>query len=204
MEKQSEKDLYAAGEERFGSIGSRMYSFSRIIPTMRNFYKFVLEDLNSMDFQYVLDIGSGNGHVLTALAKMKQNFTGTGIDPSQQMISVAAKKAKKLGLGRRIRFEGGSSREIPRDEKYDVIYTTMSFHHWKEREKSIEGIMQRLNPGGRFIVYEVTDDGSFSRRFVKTHLMEADTFRNIAKNAGLKIDLKEKNGYIRCMFKSTE
>lgn len=204
MEKVSESDLYAAGEERFGSIGSRMYSFSRIIPTMRNFYKFVLEDLISLEFQDLLDIGSGNGHVLITLAKMKKNFSGTGIDPSQQMVYVAAKKAKRSGIDQRIRFEIGSSRHIPGEEKYDIIYTTMSFHHWKDREKSIEGIMQRLKPGGRFVVYEVTDDGSFSRRFVKTHLMEADTFRKIAENAGLQIELKEKNGYIRCMFKGIE
>jgi len=203
MENQSEKDLYAPGEERFGTIGSRMYSFSRIIPTMRNFYKFVLKDLNSMEFQDLLDIGSGNGHVIIALAKMKQNFKGTGIDPSQQMVNVANRRSRRSGVDGRIKFETGSSREIPGKEKYDVIYTAMSFHHWKDREKSIGGIMQRLNPGGRFIVYEVTDDGSFSRRFVKAHLMDAQTFRKIAKDAGLEIELKEKSGYIGCTFQKS-
>ncbi|WP_393971848.1 class I SAM-dependent methyltransferase [Oxyplasma meridianum] len=201
MEEQYKKDLYERGEERFGSIGSRMYSFSRIIPTVRNFYKFVLEDLNSMEFQNILDIGCGDGHVIIELAKARSNFKGRGIDPSQQMVNVATKRSKGSGVEQRINFKIGSSREIPDKDKYNVIYTTMSFHHWKEREKSIEGIMQRLKQGGSFIVYEVTDNGSFSKRFVKSHLMDAHTFQRIAQNIGLEIDLKEKSGFIRCMFK---
>lgn len=201
MKKETEKDLYAPGEERFGPIGSRMYSSSRIIPAIGKFYKFVLEDLNSMEFQDLLDIGSGTGHVIITLAEMKQNFNGTGIDPSRHMVNVATNISIRYGVDWRIKFETGSSREIPGNGKYDIIISSMSFHHWKEREKSIEGIMERLKPEGRFIVYEVTDDGSLIRRFVKSHLMEASTFSKIALDSGLKIDLKEKKGYIRCMFK---
>ena len=86
MKKETEKDLYAPGEERFGPIGSRMYSSSRIIPAIGKFYKFVLEDLNSMEFQDLLDIGSGTGHVIITLAEMKQNFNGTGIDPFRVIV----------------------------------------------------------------------------------------------------------------------
>ena len=44
------------------------------------------------------------------------------------------------------------------------------------------------------------DNGSFSRKFVKSHLMDANTFKDIAGKEGLDIELKEENGYIRCMF----
>lgn len=200
MDQKINESLYVKGEERFGSLGSRMYSLSKIIPTMRNFYKFTLGDLEKMEFENVLDIGSGNGFVLMELGKRVPKFSGIGIDPSPQMVNVASTKATKRGLSNRVKFEIGSSRQIPHNENFDLIYTTMSFHHWKEREKSIQGIMERLNENGKFLVYEVTDNGSFSRKFVKSHLMDANTFRAIAEKEGLDIELKEENGYIRCMF----
>lgn len=200
MDQKINDSLYVKGEERFGSLGSRMYSLSKIIPTMRNFYKFTLGDLEKMEFENVLDIGSGNGFVLMELGKRVPKFSGTGIDPSPQMVKVASVKATKRGLSNRLKFEIGSSRQIPHNENFDLIYTTMSFHHWKEREKSIQGIMERLNDNGKFLVYEVTDNGSFSRKFVKSHLMDANTFKAIAGKEELDIELKEKNGFIRCMF----
>jgi len=200
MDQKTKKSLYVEGEERFGSLGSRMYSFSKIIPTMRNFYKFTLGDMKKMEFENVLDIGSGNGYILVELGKLIPKFAGIGIDPSPQMVSVSSAKATKYGLSDRIKFEIGSSRQIPHDGKFDLIYTAMSFHHWKEREESIHGIMERLNENGKFLVYEVTDNGSFSRKFVKSHLMDANTFKTIAGKEGLDIELREENGFIRCMF----
>ena len=198
----SEKDFYVEGEERFGLFVSRMYSMTRMIPTFRNFYRFVIDDLKSMDFYRILDIGSGNGYLALSLAKHKSNFTGTGIDPSSYMVRVASKNASKYGLSDRIKFEMGSSREIPQKESYDIIYTSMSFHHWKDRESSIPGIMSKLTAKGSFLIYEVTDNGSIARKLMKRHTMDSETFKAISERMNLHMEIKEKEGFIRCLFRN--
>ncbi|QRF75869.1 ubiquinone/menaquinone biosynthesis methyltransferase [Thermoplasmatales archaeon] len=195
------KELYAEGEEKFGSLGAKFYGITRAIPTLRKFYNFVLNDLTSCDFGSVLDIGSGTGFLLLSLAGTTENFRGLGIDPSTQMVTKATNKSKKLNLEDRISFKNGSSRSIPGDSKFDLAYSSLSFHHWKDREDSIKNIMERVNIGGSLIFYEITDDGSFNRKFVRSHLMSRQKFEEISTRLGLAVDIKEQNGYIRAKFK---
>jgi hypothetical protein len=61
--------------------------------------------------------------------------------------------------------------------------------------------MQRLNPGGVFLIYEITDDGSFNRKFVRSHLMSSEDFNRISRSTGLKPELMEDKGYIRAGFR---
>lgn len=194
-------ELYAEGEEKFGWLGSRFFEITRAIPTLRKFYAFVLNDVTTYDFGSVLDIGSGTGFMLLSIAGAKENFSGLGIDPSSQMVARAIRKSKKVDLQNRISFMTGSSRSIPGGSKFDLIYSTLSFHHWKDGEDSIRNIMERLNPGAHFVIYEVTDDGSFNKRFVRSHLMSRQKFEEISNRLNLAVDIKEENGYLRANFK---
>ena len=196
------RGLYAEGEERFGTIGSRFYGITRLIPTLRRFYSFVLRDVASYDYGSVLDVGSGTGFMLLSIAGSRENFRGLGIDPSPQMVARATSRSMKLGLNDRIAFRIGSSRSIPGNSNFDLIYSSLSFHHWKDREESIRSIMDRLNAGAHFVIYEITDDGSFNRKFVKSHLMTRHKFEDISSRLNLQADIKEENGYIRAAFKN--
>ena len=195
------KELYAEGEEKFGRLVSRFYGITRAIPTFRKFYAFVLKDVTTYDFRNVLDIGSGTGFMLLTIAGAKGNFSGLGIDPSPHMVAIATKKSRKLNLQDRISFRGGSSRSIPGDSKFDLIYSTLSFHHWKDGKDSIRNIMDRLNPGAHFAIYEIADDGGFNKRFLRSHLMSRQKFEEISAGLDLTVDIKEENGFIRANFK---
>lgn len=193
--------LYLDGEERFGSATSRFYAVSRLIPTMRHFYSFVLNDLSSLEFLTILDIGTGDGYELVSLAEAKNGFIGYGIDPSPQMVKVARRRAAKRRVESRIKFDIGSSRNIPGGENFDIIYSSLSFHHWKEREAALAGIMSRLNEGGSFIIYETSDDGTFNRKFVKSHLMNRNEFEQIAPRNSLELKrISENGGFIAAEF----
>lgn len=193
--------LYLDGEERFGSISSTFYAISRLIPTMRHFYSFVINDLSSLEFLTILDIGSGDGYELVSLAEAKKGFIGYGIDPSPQMVRIARRRAAGRHVESRIKFDIGSSRNIPGKENFDIIYSSLSFHHWKEREAALAGIMSRLNEGGSFIVYETFDDGTFNRKFVKSHLMSRSEFEQIASRNRLELKrISENSGFIAAEF----
>lgn len=196
-----EKELYEAGEERFGRVFSRLYGISRGVPTLKKFYGFALDDILKHKFSNVLDIGSGTGYMLLSIAELTRNTSGLGIDPSPHMIRVASRNVVKQGKTDRVKFSAGSSRTIPGNSKFDLIYTTLSFHHWKSREDSVMHVVERLNPDGVFLIYEVSDDGSFNRRFVRSHLMSSDDFREMSGRIGLKPEILEKDGYIRAAFK---
>ncbi|MHB8361103.1 MAG: class I SAM-dependent methyltransferase [Thermoplasmataceae archaeon] len=196
-----EKQRYSEeGEERFGFFGSKLYAVSALIPTFRQFHKFVINDLESFRFQSILDIGSGNGKILIGLADIRKDFVGAGIDPSPYMVKISSKKVIKKGFSSTIKFIGGSSRSLPQDEKYDMIFTSLSFHHWNEREKSIPEIMKYLNKGGRFNIYEIGNNGTIKTKFGKSHLMSTAQFKEIYNNYSFEMDLMERNGFIRASF----
>lgn len=192
--------LYEQGEEKFGAFASRFYGLVRLIPTMRRFYRFVVQTLNEQGFSSVLDIGCGPGIVLLKITTLhKGEFYG--IDPSPQMVSIATGKADKLGLSDKVKFEVGSSRSIPGSTNFDIIYSSLSFHHWKDRERSLKDILERLNHNGKIMIFEVEDDGSFNRRFVRSHLMSKDDFISIGTNIDRTPDIIEREGYICAIFK---
>lgn len=192
------------GEEKFGFLASRMFNAALLSSTIRKFYNFVEKDLESRKFSTILDIGSGTGTVLIMLLKKNPELHASGIDPSRHMIKVAQKKASKNNLSHRLTFSTGSSRAIPGNGKYDLIISTMSFHHWKDREGSVKNILQRLSPEGSFIVYEATDDGRFSRRMMKEHLLDRKSLEDISSSTGVPVSIIENQGFIRGEFRNTE
>ncbi|MCW6168502.1 MAG: class I SAM-dependent methyltransferase [Thermoplasmatales archaeon] len=199
-----QENLYLEGEEKFGFFSSLFYPIVNIIPTTRNFYKFVLSEIEKKDFDTLLDIGSGRGTVLIRIGKIKKNSRLVGFDPSPSMVKRANHSAAKSGFSDRIKFLLGSSRSLDPKEKYDIIITTLSFHHWKNREQSIENIMNALRPTGEFIIFEITNNGAFNRRFVRSHLMSRAEFNSIGSKIGYIPAINEQCGFISASFKKND
>ena len=199
-EEHSDGNLYLPGEEKFGLFTSAFYGIVNTVPTLRRFYSFVESQVASMKFDSILDIGSGQGNVLLGIMKNNLNATGMGIDPSPGMVRISMKKCMRMGMCDRVTFLPGSSRNIPGNRNFDLIYTSISFHHWKHRAESVGQVLQRVNKGGKFLIFEITDDGSFNRRFVRSHLMERNDFIEIGKTLGMAPELIESGGYIMAAF----
>lgn len=193
-------DLYLDGEEKFGYLGSMVYNFTKASKTIRNFYKFVISDLDKHSFQSIMDVGSGRGYILSKIVEMKPEVNALGIDPSPFMVKLADKHARKLGLSKSLKFELGSSRDIPGYQTFDVIISTLSFHHWKNKDEAIAFLMKRLNPGGSLLIYEITDNGSINRKFVRSHLLNKEDFEKMSNKIGIPVTIVEYAGFIRAEF----
>lgn len=193
-------DLYLDGEEKFGYLGSMVYNFTKASRTIRNFYKFVISDLDKHSFQSIMDVGSGRGYILSKIVEMKPEVNALGIDPSPFMVKLADKHARKLGLSKSLKFELGSSRDIPGYQTFDVIISTLSLHHWKNKDEAIAFLMKRLNPGGSLLVYEITDNGSINRKFVRSHLLNKEDFEKMSNKIGIPVTIVEDAGFIRAEF----
>ena len=198
----AKNDLYLDGEEKFGYLGSRMYNFTKASKTIRNFYRFVISDLGKHSFQSIMDVGSGRGYILSKIVKISPEISAVGVDPSPFMVKLSNKHSKKLGLSKNLRFELGSSRDIHGNQAFDLIITTLSFHHWKNKDEAIAFLMKRLNPGGSLLIYEITDNGSINRKFVRSHLLNKSDFEKISKEIDIPVTIIEDAGFIRAEFSS--
>lgn len=150
------QDFYKSGEEKFGRIGSWIYSqlASRFL---RKFHAYVTEAILSYGAKRILDLGCGPGDVLFALGLKDSSLELYGIDPSPFMLGLAARKMGDL-QNVSVRLMLGSSRAIQFTGTLDLIFTSLSFHHWKDSEESIPFLLARLNNNGVLAIYEYNRD----------------------------------------------
>ncbi|MGC8644786.1 MAG: class I SAM-dependent methyltransferase [Thermoplasmata archaeon] len=158
---QSGESLYKEGEERFGYVSSLFYSFfSRFIS---GYHKEIVKDLEGEGFKTLLDVGSGPGSLAVILARSHPGASIYCVDPSPSMVSIARKRIAREGLGNRVFVLQGSSRKIPFNIKFDVIISSFSYHHWKDRDSSLPYLAGHLKNGGLIAIYEFhTSRGPFS------------------------------------------
>ena len=104
----------------------------------------------------VLDIGAGPGRLSVMVAKQFPNAEFYTVDPSEYMVRVENKNFEKAGI--KATCKPGSSREIPYERKFDLIFTTLSFHHWENRDSSISYILSKLSGRGTFLIIEFMED----------------------------------------------
>ncbi len=190
------KDYYLSGEERFGPMSSLLYLvFVKLWG--RAFYEFVVDDLDETTGGRLLDVGTGPGDVPIALAK-KQKFSKIySVDPSKQMVSLAEYRA---GGDKKLVFELGASRHIPFDKKFDIIYSALSYHHWKAKQYSLRYMSHFLKDGGEIRIYEYDKErlAAAHRFLAPTHAIAIAKLERDADSAGLKVkDVKRKGMLIR-------
>jgi len=165
----------------------------------------VANDLLSRNPRSVLDIGCGTCDVLMQLRNHEIELYG--IDPSPYMLTLAKKKigysADNTELSD-VYLSLGNSRLIPFDKKFDMIFSSLSFHHWKNREESIPYILTRLNENGEFAIYEYDRDGlSFLRRMVAgKHALSTNDVKGLGFDGCKKI-IELREPFIIVRFKKT-
>jgi len=106
----------------------------------------------------VLDLCCGTGDLALNLAKLaKNNVEITGLDYSQPMLDIAAKKAKPLAG--KLSFVHGNADELPFPDGYfDCVGISFAFRNLTYKnplaQRHIAEVLRVLRPGGRFIIVE--------------------------------------------------
>jgi len=153
-------------EESFGFVKSRLYALTS--HWRRRFIRFVADDIRSRNPRSVLDIGCGTGDILIQLRRLGIELYG--IDPSPFMLELAEKKIRDSGPNHELSpvfLSRGNNRYIPFEREFDIIFSSLSFHHWKGRDESVPDILARLSGHGEFVIYEYDGEAmSFLRRLV--------------------------------------
>ncbi|WP_259781674.1 class I SAM-dependent methyltransferase [Aestuariispira ectoiniformans] len=103
----------------------------------------------------VLDIGCDSGSALRHACRFLSSGQAIGIDPSPEMVQVAAKQSQNHRQHHDIRFETAGAEAIPLpDDSVDVALAINSLHHWQDRTGALAEVRRVLKPGGRMILVE--------------------------------------------------
>ncbi|MCJ7514803.1 MAG: class I SAM-dependent methyltransferase [Dehalococcoidia bacterium] len=129
-------------------------------PIMQDFYREVTGEIASkLSSGRILDIGTGPGYIPIEVARASKNVEVKAIDISSAMVKIACQKAEDAGLSQRVQFECGSAEHIPYGDGYfDLVVSTLSFHHWANRIECLKEIHRVLKTGGEAWIYELRKD----------------------------------------------
>ncbi len=131
------------------------------VTMFNNIAQGALKELDLSEVKTVMDFGCGTGLFSLALLESKpdQQFELTGIDTSEGMLAVMQNKqlANVKTHTLNINLE-----ESDLDQKFDLIVSSMAFHHLNDPEKVLIKLSKMLNPGGKIAIVDLeTEDGSF-------------------------------------------
>ena len=110
------------------------------------------------DGEKVLDIGCGTG-LLSLKFLEKADCIIYGIDNSSEMLEIFKEKIKELNLADKISLGLEDAENIDvGDGEFDIIASTVTLHHVKEKYPVIKKIYELLKPGGRLLIGDIDVD----------------------------------------------
>ncbi|MBN1354433.1 MAG: class I SAM-dependent methyltransferase [Candidatus Omnitrophica bacterium] len=106
----------------------------------------------------VLDIGCGTG-LLSLRFLRAADCRITGIDNSKEMLAIFKDKIRRLGLENRIKCETmDASCPSFEENAFDIIASTVTLHHLKDKHKPLKKIYRALKPGGKLLIGDIDMD----------------------------------------------
>lgn len=121
---------------------------------------------------HVLEIGTGRGRFLGALARHADRITTLDADASPQR--AAKLHVRRTKAGRPIRFVVHDAEALPwADASFGCVVTMNTFHHLERPLRVLEEMMRVLAPGGRLVLCDFSPRGF--QIFDRIHRSEGKT-----------------------------
>ncbi len=139
---------------------------------------------------HVLDVGCGTGRLLRAAATRWPDAQFSGVDPAEGMVEVAQRLTPNGAIQR------GLAEALPLpDASVDLVFSTLSFHHWRDQAAGVREIARVLRPGGHFILADFAPPRALTWLRVTGHALPADARQRCFTAAGLRIERQQRVVY---------
>ena len=149
-----------------------------------------------------LEIGIGTGRLAMQTAPLCRDFCGIDLSPK----TVERARANLAGY-RNVTLICGDFMSHAFAERFDVIYSSLTFMHIPDKQAAVSKAATLLNPGGRFVLSLDKNQASFIDIGVNRIAVYPDDPEKIAAclaSAGLKVikTLETEHAYILAAVKS--
>jgi ubiquinone/menaquinone biosynthesis C-methylase UbiE len=123
----------------------------------------------------IVDVGTGPGLLLLAIAARMPTATIVGVDPAEPMRAAATRRIAGARLVDRVSVIPGAAERLPLPgSSVDLVVSSLSSHHWSEPVEAFRELVRVLHPGDRALIYDFRFAGLTDR--------ELDT---VAANVGI-------------------
>ena len=121
--------------------------------------------------QRIMDVATGTGDLAIAMARKVNEAHILGVDLSEEMLSEARKKIKRLELEKRITLEKGDAENLTMVASESVDAATVAFgvRNFENIERGLSEIYRTLRPGGKLVVLEFSMPKNRLVRWVYRH-----------------------------------
>lgn len=103
-----------------------------------------------------LDVGGGTGRLSILLAGRVGSAVVT--DPSAGMVQVARERIEGAGLSDRLRAVRADLTADRLGESFDVVWSSMAFHHVQDLDGLLRSVAGLLVDGGRLAIADLDED----------------------------------------------
>lgn len=112
-------------------------------------HRSVISQIESDIYVSVLDLGCGTGQLLSCISAPGVELAG--IDIASQMIAQSRRK-----LGEQADLREGDVEQLPwEDESFDLVLSTLAFHHYPNPGLVLKEAARVLKPGKKLIIGDV-------------------------------------------------
>ena len=123
----------------------------------------------------LLDAGCGTGNFSLKLAE--KGVKVTGIDISEEMMSIARVKTEKAGFD--VEYKFGNLYELPfEDESFDAVFSMAAFEFIKEPQKAFDELMRVTRKGGTLMIGTINGDSPWGELYQTKDFREKTVFKH--------------------------
>lgn len=98
----------------------------------------------------ILDVGCGTGRLLRSAAVRFPGARLVGVDAAIEMVKQAE---ASIPAGTAIEFQQATAEQLPfPNAQFELVFSTLTFHHWRDQRKGIAEVARVLAPEGRWLL----------------------------------------------------
>lgn len=144
-----------------------------------------IDDIAPIPGEKIIDIGSGTGSLALAIHRVSPQTAYVGIDPDEDAVKRARKKAARAGSAAKFEVGYFSADALPHGEPPDKIISSLVLHQvpLAEKRRIIEEIFKTLKPGGSVHIADYGLQRGMQRRLFRMSVQALDGVEDTQPNA---------------------